>query len=192
VGLSTATSGAQYLCLKVTSAGDVWNLDWFQLITTDNANGSGGNQTSGNLLVNPGFESGITGWQGYFLNGGAVLQEGVASAGSFGGKMRIDAGAGTSWHSQLFQVFTTQGTSYTLSVKARNAEAGSKPFEVFCEQNGGAFTAYGTTACTATDGAWTTCSVTCTTPVGMGTKFGVKAGGNAMDLRVDEASLIKN
>jgi hypothetical protein len=191
-GFTSFATGVTSLCLKVTSAGDAWNLDWVQLITTDNSNGSGGNQAGGNLFANPGFESGAGGWQAYFLNGGSLTTEGIYASGALGGKATIDGG-GASWHAQVFQVFTTQGSSYTVSAKARNANVGNKTFEVFCEENGNSYTAYGTTSCTANDSTWTTCSVTCASmPVGLGAKFGVKAGGDASDIRLDDLSLTKN
>src|SRR6185436_15013563 len=50
-------------------------------------------------------------------------------------------------------------------------------------------TEYGHQECTNTSG-WTQCSVTCTPPAGVLTKFGVSAAWDNVDVRIDNMSLV--
>jgi hypothetical protein len=88
----------------------------------------------------------------------------------------------------VFQIKTANGSPYTLKAYFQKAEGTSKSATVFCSENGGAYTLYGSATCTNSSG-WTSCQVTCTPPSGKSVKFGIGVGASNVDTLLDNFSL---
>jgi hypothetical protein len=88
--------------------------------------------TSVDMLVNGGFENGLTDWQLTAMSG--AVGNVVASAanpidGSASAELTVSNSTGTNWDLQIYQPFTmTQGVVYTVSFKARASAPLNLPF----------------------------------------------------------------
>jgi hypothetical protein len=147
-----------------------------------------------NLLSNPSFASGTTGWTSYFYtNAGSWAPDTTGQDGSGSAKISIPSSytpsSGREWDAHIFQVRTADGDQYTMSAYFQKTEGSSKKISLFCEEDGGAYTGYGTQICTNSTTGWVQCTVTCTPPAGKRTKFGVNTAWDNVDVRLDNLVL---
>jgi hypothetical protein len=145
-----------------------------------------------NLFTNASFAGGTSGWITYIYPGaGSFGTDATGQDGSGSARFSIPSSYGgtTDWYAHAYQTQVADGGAYTMSVYFQKAEGTSKKLTLFCEQEGGAYTEYGHQECTNTSG-WTQCSVTCTPPAGVLTKFGVSAAWDNVDVRIDNMSLV--
>ena len=155
------------------------------------ANVCGGGGT--NLFTNPSFASGTTGWTTYFnTNCGPLSSDATGQDGSGSGKIAISSSytQNVDWHAQVYQNKTSDGNPYTMSLWFQKTEGTSKSITAFCEEEGGAYTVYGTQTCTNSSG-WTQCTVTCDPPSGKNVKFGVSVATSNIDVRIDNMMLTR-
>jgi hypothetical protein len=144
-----------------------------------------------NLLVNPSFANGTTGWITYFQPGaGSFATDSTGHDASGSGKVAIPSTYTTNQESyaQVYQTVAAEGGTYTMSFFFQKTEGTSKKITAFCSDDGGTHTLFGTTACTNTSG-WTSCSVSCSPPAGKTVRFGVSAAGDNVDVRLDDFTL---
>jgi hypothetical protein len=145
-----------------------------------------------NMFTNPSFASGTTGWTTYFYPGAGTLSaDATGQDGSASAKISIPStyGGNVDWHAQVYQARTANGGAYTMSLSFQKTEGTSKRITAFCEEEGGAYTVYGSQQCTNSSG-WTSCTVSCTPPNGKLTKFGISAAWDNVDVRLDSFTLV--
>ena len=157
------------------------------------ANVCGG--ASANLFANPTFSGGnVNGWTTYFYPGaGSLAYDATGQDGNGSAKISIPSTytADIDWHAQMYQAFTADGGAYNLAFYFQKTEGSSKSITVFCEQEGGAYTVWSQKTCTNSTG-WTQCTLSCTPPAGVLTKFGIAAALDDVDMRIDALSLTRN
>jgi hypothetical protein len=149
-----------------------------------------GTVTVTNLFANPSFASGTTSWLNYFSTAGSWAGNATAQDGDAKSlKVTIGSYSGTTWDNhQVFQTRTVNGSPYTVKAYFQKTEGTSKSATVYCSENGGSYTLYGSSTCTNTSG-WTACQVTCTPPSGKSVKFGIGIGSSNVDTLIDNMTL---
>ena len=118
------------------------------------SSGSGGTGTGTNLLTNPGFESGLTGWTVWSNgNNGAAYTE----SGGHSGSNRLTHWANSAYQVSTYQTFTglTNGT-YTLSAWVQNS-GGQKTCQLYAKNFGGTEKDF---ALPTSNGTWTQITIT--------------------------------
>jgi hypothetical protein len=156
------------------------------------ANVCGG--STANLFANPTFASGTASWDYYGASGASIAGATTAQNGdSKSLKYTIGTYSGTTWdNQQLFQIKTANGAPYTVKayfVRAEGSGTTNKTVTMYCSENGGAYTLYGSASCSNNTASYVSCQVTCTPPSGKSVKFGIGLGSSNIDTYLDTMSL---
>ena len=158
--------------------------------------GSGGSAnvcggSTANLFANPTFASGTASWTHYGSSGASIAGATTAQNGdSKSLKYSIGTYSGSTWdNQQLYQVKTANGAPYTVKAYFVKAEGSTKTVTMYCSENGGGYTVYGSATCTNATSSYVSCQVTCTPPSGKSVKFGVGLGSSNVDTYLDSMSL---
>lgn len=147
--------------------------------------GSGGIGT--NLLSNPGFESGTTGWTDWGNSS-------VVASNAHSGASSLRSGTAAGGKGQTISTGVTAGASYTLSGWGKLSASGGSNYgslSYTCYNASGMQLASGNVAFTTT--SYTQKSVTFTAPANTATiQVGVWAGGSSYYFYQDDISFVKN
>ena len=173
----TSESNATFCARLARNCGTVSGTDNCGVARTVSSCGScAGEQTcesglcaasASNLFTNPSFTGGTAGWTTWFASGcgGNFASTTTAQDGDGkGARVSIGSYSNPAWDRvQIMQIKTANGSPYSLRANFQKAEGTSKQVTVFCSENGGSYTLYGSTVCTNSSG-WTTCWSPATRP----------------------------
>ena len=112
---------------------------------------------TGNLMLNPEFDNGTTGWNLWNNTAGASTMSAVQNGGLSGANslyVDVITPSTTNWHSCVYQALNVEaGKTYTISFIAKASAA--KTIGVSIQQNGGSWTTYWSQSVNLTTGSQT-------------------------------------